>query len=455
MKILFITQGFPPVQHSGVFRSEAFVKYLPDSDVEPIVVCNEDPLRTAPAYDSGRAQESRRATAVLRFSWGTGRRESILGGVRGIGLRFPVVNSAIRHWDARRIAARVASAVVTGGDCRDVRVVYGSSPPNWVQIVAQRLAHDLGVPYVCDLRDPWSYGWEKTYRSRLDFLMERREEYLVLSQAAAVVANTNTARQVLIDVVGIDSNRVTVIPNGYDDHLFDEGLASPRLDSGKFNVLYTGVLSPMEARADWKVRCKRHVGLDYAPVRVDVETRSMRYVCEALRLLRARDAEVASTVCVHVYGNATADVRGDTADLVADGLLEWHPTVSQEVANRLCLEADLLLLLQVQLWLNEEPCSMAVPGKLFNYLHSGKPILAPMQDSEATELISKLNAGTVVPPRDVEGIAKEIASRVREFRATGRVARTKLRDLGEYSRHFLTKRLAELLRSVVSQPSHQ
>ena len=40
----------------------------------------------------------------------------------------------------------------------------------------------------------------------------------------------------------------------------------------------------------------------------------------------------------------------------------------------------------------------AVPGKLFNYLRSGTPILAPMEYSEAAQIIRKYNAGDVVPP---------------------------------------------------------
>jgi glycosyltransferase involved in cell wall biosynthesis len=49
--------------------------------------------------------------------------------------------------------------------------------------------------------------------------------------------------------------------------------------------------------------------------------------------------------------------------------------------------------------------SWELPGKLFEYLGAGRPILALAQDNEAARVIAETGAGTLVAPGDAEAVA--------------------------------------------------
>jgi hypothetical protein len=72
MRVLVVTHGFPPVSHSGVFRTTAFVKHLPKFGIEPVVFTASDPGEGIPearryfsSFDTGL-----KSTCVIREHWG-------------------------------------------------------------------------------------------------------------------------------------------------------------------------------------------------------------------------------------------------------------------------------------------------------------------------------------------------------------------------------------------------
>ena len=97
------------------------------------------------------------------------------------------------------------------------QVIYATSPPPEALLLADHLGKEFGIPVVCDLRDPWTYSCHARYRHILDFCHERRLERRLLNRAAAVIANTPTARTLLLKVVGVSPSRMVTIPNGYDE----------------------------------------------------------------------------------------------------------------------------------------------------------------------------------------------------------------------------------------------
>ena len=93
-----------------------------------------------------------------------------------------------------------------------------------------------------------------------------------------------------------------------------------------------------------------------------------------------------------------------------------------------------------------------VPGKLYEYIESGRPIVALLDASlEAAELLRRAEA-TILPPGDRETLSAELERRYRNWRERGSqpsVSRAWIRD---YARAPLTARLAQVLDSLMEAP---
>ena len=70
----------------------------------------------------------------------------------------------------------------------DVSLVFASMSPFSTAPAAAELAHELAVPWVADLRDPWALDEHFVYPSAVHWLLERRRMRTVLGTAAAIVA---------------------------------------------------------------------------------------------------------------------------------------------------------------------------------------------------------------------------------------------------------------------------
>ncbi len=278
---LLILHGFPPSHHSGTLRNTAVARYLPDSGVRPVIFCAADDDRVMPYGRIEDWTDDRRWIEVRRMPWCLTAPDATSLDHR---LQLLPVGWTVAHRRARRrVLDRVQAEA--GELLRRHRpdVIYASSPPVETLLLAARLAEEYGVPYVCDLRDPWTCDSWIRYRHGLDFAVERNLERSVLSRAAAVIANTPTARRLLVEEIGIPEEKVAIIPNGYDEGEFGELPPRPASPNDRFLVAYTGILSTFRPHVrSAKEALKRALGVDYQPIGNDPNTRSAWWFLEAV-----------------------------------------------------------------------------------------------------------------------------------------------------------------------------
>ncbi|QVL50097.1 MAG: glycosyltransferase [Thiocapsa sp.] len=455
MKVFFISHGFPPMRHSGTFRSEAFVRYLPEFGIEPIVFTANEVV-SFPIYDAGRADHSVDAAItpkVIRCNWRNERPEHT--GVREVlaqGLRFPLVNTLVVQIQRSIFAASVGEYALRCVRSFSPSVIYASSPPVDTIVLARYLSIKTGLPYICDLRDPWTYFYTSKYRSYLDFLLERAYERWVLKNAAWVISNTEQAKRQLTHRVGIKASNIHVIPNGYDPKEFEQPSRTAALEHNHFNIVYTGLLSPFvpQSRATSRAMIKCLLGLDYRPVDCNQNHRSPYFFLRGLSLLVDRHPTLRQRIRCHFVGAFDSLLLAQLNSFEFPEMLQVHDAMTQADANEICKAADLLLLLQLSMKVGGKAECAAVPGKLFNYLRTGVPILAPMEDNDAAEIIRVRRAGYVCPPEDVNGIAFHLEHEFNDWQESqGRMNRDHpVPDaVGEFDRRSLTGRLAGLLES--------
>jgi glycosyltransferase involved in cell wall biosynthesis len=291
------------------------------------------------------------------------------------------------------------------------------------------------VPWVADLRDPWALDEMIEFPSRLHRSLELRAMRRRLASAAAIVMNTADTRAALVGAFPELAPRATEpVPNGFDaDEL--AVAAEPRADDA-FRIVHAGYLHTEDGlrHRRWS---RRLLG---GSVRgVDLLTRSAWYLVEALDGLCSRDPELARTVELHLAGVLSdADrVSVDRPYARLHGYLEHAKTLD------LVRSADLLFLPMQNLRAGER--ATIVPGKTYEYLASGRPILAAVPDGDARDLLVRSGVARVCRPDDVAALADGVAAAVERWRRGERPRTAPAELLARFERRRLAEKAARIL----------
>jgi glycosyltransferase involved in cell wall biosynthesis len=424
-RVLFIAYHFPPLGGAGVQRSVKFARYLSQFGYDPAVVTGPLSGAESSLRDETFHRELPESLAVRRAA---GPEPASSSGWNARGERWLRRRSAWGEW-WRDAAAAAGDAV------GPVDLVYASMSPWESGDAAARVAAERGLPWIADLRDPWALDESFVYPSRLHRSLEVRRMGRLLASAAAVVMNTPEAAQVASALPALAGKRVAAIPNGFD--LDDFSGPPPAPDPAHFRIVHTGHVHTEVAREDGRARfARRALGGMLGPV--DFFARSHVYLLQAVDRLLADRPELRSTIQVHLAGPLSELDRLE----LPEGLVRYHGYLPHADAISLMRSADLLFLPLHDLPRGSR--ARIVPGKTYEYLASGRPILAALPDGDARDLLSGTESAYVCRPTDVAGMQAVLEERVQAFRDGVPAAARDADGIGRYERRALTGRLAAL-----------
>jgi glycosyltransferase involved in cell wall biosynthesis len=313
-------------------------------------------------------------------------------------------------------------AVIAGSQL-DVDLIYSSSGPFSSHLVGLVLSRLLRRPWVAELRDGW-YRWNRAifpdYPAWRDGL-ERCLEGVVMRSADRVVLVTERMADAFRGQYAdsLPAEHFAVVSNGFDPALISTAANVDESQPGAFEVVHTGAL---------------YYG------------RSIASFLAAAASLVEQDADFAAAFRLTLVGTLDATARaelgrsrvGDHTQLV--GQIDHAATVAR------LRRAALLLLVA-----NTTPGAEAtVPGKLFEYLAVGRPILAvaPMASSTA-DVLARTGGGYLAAGDDVAGIVRALRQAFAAHR-THAPCRPDPREVARYDRRRLTGELARLFDGVVA-----
>ena len=139
-----------------------------------------------------------------------------------------------KRWATR--AAELAKQIVVSGVHE---AVITSAPPHMSHEAGRLLSVATGLPFVMDMRDPWSMQpWlRESVASPIWYRDAERFEQRCIEQASLVVANTEPARAALVSLYpDADAKTITVM-NGSDDDALP-----PHRDGARFVIRYAGTI---------------------------------------------------------------------------------------------------------------------------------------------------------------------------------------------------------------------
>jgi glycosyltransferase involved in cell wall biosynthesis len=430
-RVLFLAYYFPPLGGGGVQRSIAFTRYLPEFGYQPLVISrpSEGEVAWGPR-DETLAARLRSDLQIFRVD----------------GPEAPLGDGRAERWLRRpsRFATWWSSAVESVGRdvVKSVDVVYASMSPFATAAAAARLAAESGKPWVADLRDPWALDDWLVYPTRFHRRLELRQMRRVLSSAAAVVMNTpEAAAELRRRAPELATAPIVTIPNGFDAADFAQVETRWPRRRDVFRIVHAGhVFTSADSRS---VKAVRRL-LGGAAPGLDVRTRSHLFLVRAVERVIARRPELAPKIELHLVGPLS---HRDREELPSEISTHPHGYLSHtETIAALC-DADLLFLPLHELAAGTR--TRIIPGKTYEYLASGTPILAAVPAGDCRDLLLEARNSFVSAPSDVAFMA-DVIEREIDRAAAGRSPGRPQRDvLALFERRHLTARLANVFDEVL------
>lgn len=431
LRLLVLAYYFPPAGGAGVQRVLKWVKYLPEHGVEPTILTVGE--GAYPELDETLGAEVPPAVRVVRTAaldpfgvyarlTGQPRRAAVSAHTDELGpADAPLkrlacwVRANVLVPDAR--AGWVPFALARGlGLCRDADAILSTGPPHSTHLAARALQRRSGRPWVADFRDPWTdvHYYDALPRARPIAALDAWLERGVLRQATAVLTVSPSWASLLAQRSG---REVEVIYNGFDPADFQD--LGHREAGGAFVLAHVGSL---------------------------FEARNPVALWDAIARLRQKgDLE---GLRIRIVGRVGRAVLRSAAEAGLD--LERTGYVSHAEAVREMAGASLLLLATEP----QRAEAGHIPGKLFEYMASGTPVLGLGDpEGDAAAMLRQTGAGQMFARDDVEGVATHLAEVHARWRAGIRPAPVDPARLSPFSRRHQAGQLAALLRELLV-PSH-
>lgn len=343
--VILVAYNFPPDNAVGGARPFRFYRYLKELGYA-CTVFTASPQPNAPP--DVISIPDRLADVWERKNRGP---LSLGGHVERLIRRFVFPGAGGIVWSAE-VARR--SADVAGRNGRRRTVVLTSFPPVGVIGAGLLIAVRERLPWIADFRDPLPVAVGPQFYSPFNRRMYARLERRVFKSASAVIANVDEAAAVWRERYPWLERKLQVICNGYDPADLPRAEDTP----------------PHEERVIV------HAGELY-------EGRNPNAILWSLLRLRERGEPEALRTRVLLVGPVSNSAQIDPAlreKMANSEWLELREPVPKKEALALTAQSDGLLLLQPQ-------STVQVPGKLFEYVSIGRPILALVPRGSAVERI--------------------------------------------------------------------
>jgi glycosyltransferase involved in cell wall biosynthesis len=408
-RVLMVAFHYPPESSSsGVLRTLKFSKYLPEFGWVPTILTVQEKY-----YDTLDTSLTRQIPENVEICRTRAIDTRKTFAIRGKYSRLFTTPDRFVGW--LPFALRAGKRLIRK---HHIDALYSTSPLPSAHLIAKALKSSTHLPWVADFRDPWTEPElepnPKGLRFRLDSALERS----VLRSADRLVFTTTRARNDTLRHVGQDlANKSIIIPNGYDEEDFRQ---LPHAIPERFPLLIT------------------HTGL------VDESYRSPLGFLHSLAELITAGEVSRGEVAVQFIGGGHYVESAEFGSLLKNLRLEEVVRSVGRMSYAECLEAQIrshiLLLLQCG-----DDTRYAIPGKAFEYLRIGRPILAIAPESASSELFHEVGGARVVDPKDAPGLTRALRELLLGARQGQWKSSVRAVALNAYSRRAETGRLAEAL----------
>jgi glycosyltransferase involved in cell wall biosynthesis len=427
-KVLIITYYWPPAGGPGVQRWLKFVKYLRDFGIEPVVYIPENP--NYPMLDNSLENEIPEGITILRKPifepyqiaglFSKDQTKTISKGIIADERNQSFLQKSLLFIrgnlfipDARKFWIKPSVKFLkTYLKEEGIKKIITTGPPHSLHLIGLKLKQELDLKWIADFRDPWTQiGYHKklklTESSKKKHLSLERE---VLNSADQIITTSFTTKAEFTEKT---SKPISVITNGFDAG--NSEAQTNELDC-KFSISHIGsLLSERNPENLWK----------------------------ALAELAKEDISFAEDLELKLAGTVSEEIITSIKSVGLGDKLQLLGYVSHNQAIALQQKSRLLLLIEI----NSEETRGIIPGKLFEYLMSKRPILAiGPQKWDVQQILEETDSGEYFQYSERNKLKGVILSQYKKYKE-GDTNFVK-GEISQYGRKNLTEELASLIKSV-------
>ena len=422
-KALVITYYWAPAGGPGVQRWLKFVKYLRDFGVEPIIYTPLNP--TYPMVDTHIADDLPQDLTLLKTKiWEPYSLASLFSKEKTKKISAGIIPSKKLSWmdkcllwvrgnlfipDARILWVRPSVRFLTDYiTAHNIDTIITTAPPHSIHLIGLHLKEKFpSLRWIADFRDPWT---NIGYHSQLLLTAKSARKHLSLEQKVLQTADTLivTSPSTQREFQAKTQKPIVLITNGYDNTFTEKIPLSP-----SFLLSHIGsLLSERNPETLWKVLGEM--------IQENTDFRKDLRIC------------LAGKVSEEVF--ASIDRYG------LSSFLEYKGYLSHTEALTLQHTSQLLLLLEI----NHPKTEGIIPGKLFEYMASQRPILAlGYQQWDVKDIISQTQTGTTLSVTDANAIKQAINHYYTLYKDNNLYSQPL--SIESYHRKALTQKLSKII----------
>jgi glycosyltransferase involved in cell wall biosynthesis len=185
----------------------------------------------------------------------------------------------------------------------------------------------------------------------------------------------------------------------------------------------------------------------YRHTATDPSTRSGYYLFLALKMLKEQFNRSGAHLQVHLWGNIHPGNRSQADEIGVGDMVRIEGYLPKEISIARSAACDMMFLPLESSTPAGDP--LFIPGKLFEYLRNGKPVLALAGRSDCTEILRHSGLGAIFPPADTRAVAETLD----RFISDRSLLEKYVPDneyIGQYSFRNITRRLAGVFDDVIT-----
>ena len=441
-RVLIISYYWPPTGGSGVQRWVKFAKYLPSEGWQPVVYTPENPEQLA--VDASLEAEIPAEAEIIKTHI-TEPYELYKKFLRKSGHSKEAVEVNPVNAQNKSFAQK-AAMWVRGNFFRPdprcfwirpsvkflkkyleehpVDLIVSTGPPQSMHLIGRELAKETNLPWIADFRDPWTriFYFKHLSMTRATERWHKKMEKKVLDDATVVVAVSPLVQQ---EFQAMTQTPVELITNGFDECDYQWNDSASQEDRCR-----------MAAGGPEKDFVITHTGLFAADGNPTT-------LWEVLAEKCAKDEDFKKLLKIRLVGKTDDVILQSISDnSLTDNLIDLgyqpHSVAVEEQRN-----ASLLILP-----LRKEPEYKAVlPGKLFEYLASWRPVLGIGQpDGAMSMVLNTTKTGVVLNWDDKASISRFIDLCWKNHLAGNLTVDDA--DISQFTRRNLTRKMAQLFDSL-------
>lgn len=432
-RVLIITYYWPPSGGIGVLRCLKIAKYLRQYGWEPVIFTAKD--AHYPSIDHSNDKDAPPGAAVIRhpiwepyhiYKFITGQPpQANVNNVFYVKDEQPGFFHRLSVWIRSNFFIPDARALWIRPSVRFLRsylkenpvdAILSDGPPHSNTRIATLLKKHTGIPWLADFQDPWTQidYYQLLKLTRWGGRRHRRMEQEAFRRADKITIVSPTWKEGL-EAIGAEN--VSVVPWGYDPDDYKDIV--PQVGS-KFTLTHLGIM-----------------GYDRNPASL---FRVLERMCETVEGFR-------ENLELQLVGQVDYSVKEAYEAAGLAGNVKLVGSVPRRQALQMTVDSPILLLL-----LNQQANAKGrIPGKLFEYMASRRPILClGPTDSDVAGILSETGAGTAAAYEDEAAVRSALEGLYRQFRE-GELVQAVNSTIEAYSIERLTGQLAGFLDEMVKR----